>query len=182
MTTISPADAHRSPAFLPSPSTFRPLKRQASSLASERKDDKSFRQTSEEKHNAKRQKLVSPTSASGTPVFSPSTSNANFIRATRLVRFQDAIKLPLELVNGFFVGSEGSQESLPQSPSGSRNSPPSLPQRPWKHSLLTRMNNEGSLNNSGVRRRNDMQVQTVPYKTEPPQDAPRFKPDSKQRE
>jgi len=41
---------------------------------------------------------------------------------------------------------------------------------------------DGVLNNTGVRKRTDMQVQSVPYKTDSPRDAPKFMVDSKQLE
>jgi hypothetical protein len=179
MTTISPASAHRPPNPPPSTSSLRSLKRHPSTIATEQTKDKPSEGVAEERPAAKRLKVESPASAitlsipaSSNPVPAPEN-------LSRLARPHDARSLPLEFINGFFVGSEAIQESLPQSPVTSRPSPPQLPQRPWKHSLLARKMAEDTLNNTGVRRRNDMQVQSVPYKTEPPRDAPRFVTDSK---
>ena len=179
MTTISPAGAHRPPNLSASATTLRSLKRQASTTAIEKKDDKPFRRPTEEDSVAKRQKIESPglvPAFSNPPIADPGSALSN---VHRLTRPQDTKRLPLELIDGFFVGSEGVQESQPRSPVAKRSSPLSLPQRPWKHSLLMQTMTEGNLNNSGVRRKNDMQVQTMPYKTESPPDAPRFKTDSK---
>jgi mediator of RNA polymerase II transcription subunit 12, fungi type len=128
----------------------------------------------EEAPVSKRQKVES-----SSPALPPSVSassdpcpvNAN---AHKLARAQDARRLPLELIDGFFVGSEGVHDRQPRSAGAVHSSPPLLPHRPWKHMSPARTVTEGILNNSGVRRRNDMQVQSEPCRTEPPQEAPKF--------
>ena len=179
MTTISPAGAHR-PLTFPAPATpLRSLKRQVSTTTISKTDDNPLRLPAEEHPGPKRQKRVSPGSAAilSTPPFrntDSATPNAN-----RLARAQNTQRLPLEFIDGFFVGSEGTKHFQPQYPVEGRSSPPSLPQRPWKQNVVAREMSEGALNNPGVRRRIDMQVQNVPYKTEPPRDAPRLMAHSK---
>jgi hypothetical protein len=179
MTTISPAVAHRPPALPAAPTPLRSLKRQASSQAIGRTDGKSVRLLVEEDPGPKRQKRESPglATTSSFPLFK--SEDAVTPTADGLARVQHARRVPLEFIDGFFVGSEGIKELQPQTPAEGRSTSPSLPQRPWKHSSATRRMTDGVLNNTGVRKRTDMQVQSVPYKTEAPRDAPRLTVDSK---
>ena len=179
MTTISQAGTHRPPTFPTSATPHRPLKRQASIIAIGKTHDETLRLPAEEDSVSKKQKRESPSSTANTS--SPPSHEINIGKPTvnRLARARDTKRLPLELIDGFFVGSEGIQDSYAQSPVGGRSSPPSLPQRPWKHNSVARKVNDGGLNNTGVRKRDDIQVQSVPYKTESPRDAPRFTADSK---
>lgn len=179
MTSIVPAAIHRPPALPPSAAPIRSLKRQASTNSIGRADARPSRHSAGEDSDLKRQKLETPVPAaalSDPPIHDPSLAKPI---AQRIIRAQETKRQPLEFIDGFFVGSEGFQDPQPQSPVTSRSSPPSLPPRPWKHNLAARTTTDGSLNNSGVRKRTDMQVQTVPYKTEPPRDAPRFMVDGK---
>jgi hypothetical protein len=179
MTSILPAGTHRPPAIPTSAAPTRSLKRQASTNNIGRPDARPSRHSAGEDSDSKRQKLDSPVPAavlSDPPIDDPSLAKPI---AQRFTRAQETKRQPLELIDGFFVGSEGIQVPQPQSPVTSRSSPLSLPQRPWKHNLAARTKTNGTLNNSGVRKRTDMQVQTVPYKTEPPRDAPRFMADGK---
>lgn len=173
MTTAMPAGVHRPPSLSLYAAPISSLKRQTSTAATGSTADTRSRLV-EEAPISKRQKVKS-----SSPAFPPSVPassdpcpvNAN---AHKLARAQDAKRLPLELTDGFFVGSEGVHDGQPRSAGAVHSSPPSLPHRPWKHTLPAHAVTEGILNNSGVRRRNDMQVQSVPCKTEPPQDAPMF--------
>lgn len=179
MTTISPAGVHRPPNLQPPASNLLSLKRQASSTPIESTNDKALGRDVQEKLGLKRQKVESPESAAplSIPAYSHPVSAIPDVK--RFSRPQDVRRFPLEFVDGFFVGSEGIQETLLPSPVPCRPSPPLLPQRPWKHNLRARKMTEGSLNNSGVRKRNDMRVQNMPYKIEPPRDTPRFMTGSK---
>jgi len=182
MTTISPAGAHRPPTLRAAATPLHSLKRQASSQAIGGTDGQPFRHTVGEDPGSKRQKRDSPGSAvnSSFPLFKdgdPANQTADALARVRHTR-----RVPLEFIDGFFVGSEGIKDLQPQTPAGGRSASPSLPQRPWKHSLVTRRMTDGVLNNTGVRKRTDMQVQSVPYKTDSPRDAPKFMVDSKQLE
>jgi hypothetical protein len=179
MTTISPAGAHRPPTLPAAATPLHSLKRQASSQAIGRTDGQPSRYSVGEDPGSKRQKRDSPGSAvnSSFPLFKNGES-AN-PTADGLVRVQHTRRVALEFIDGFFVGSEGIKDSQPQTPAGCRSATPSLPQRPWKHSLATRRMTDGVLSNTGVRKRTDMQVQSVPYKTDSPRDAPKFMADSK---
>lgn len=180
MTTISPASVQRPPNLPSSASPLRSLKRQASRDANQRADDKAFKHPAEETPASKRPKVNLSGEAASSSVRSFTDPGPTISNKHNLARAQDARKLPLEFVNGFFVGSEGISEVQPPSPLAVRSNLPSLPQRPWRYNLLARKMTEGTLNNSGVRKRDDLQVQSVPYKTEPPGDAPKLGRDSKQ--
>jgi hypothetical protein len=179
MTTISPAGVHRSPTLLATTTPLHSLKRQASSQAIGRTDGNSFRHSVGEDPGSKRQKRDSPGSAvnSSFPLFKD--GDPENPTADALARVQHTRRVPLEFIDGFFVGSEGIKDFQPQTPAGGRSASPHLPQRPWKHSLVMRRMADGVLNNTGVRKRSDMQVQSVPYKTDSPRDAPKFMIDSK---
>lgn len=179
MTTISPAGAHRPPSLPLSATPLRSLKRQASTTGIGKTHNRPLKQPADDGVPLKRQKVDSPTLAATLPN-PPSNDPSSVVQnADGLAQVHHTRRLPLELVDGFFVGSEGMQELLPQSPVTSRSIPPSLPQRPWKHSLLARTKADATLNNTGVRKRSDKQVQTVPYKTVPPRDGPRYMSDRK---
>ncbi|ERF76809.1 hypothetical protein EPUS_07989 [Endocarpon pusillum Z07020] len=179
MTTIPQAGTHRPPTFPTSATPHRPLKRQASITTIGKIDGEILRHPAEEDSVSKRQKRDTPFSTANTSNSPSHEINIGKPTANRLARARDTKRLPLELIDGFFVGSEGVQDSHAQSPVGGRSSPPSLPQRPWKHNSVARKVNKGGLNNTGVRKRDDIQVQSVPYKTEPPRDAPTFMADNR---
>lgn len=179
MTSISPAAAHRPPHLPWSGTSVRSSNREAANTGLGRTDDQPLKYSAEEDPAPKRQKLDLSISTAFTPAPPLYDPNLISLNTNRYSRSQDLPSLPLELIDGFFVGSERIQQLQPQSFPATHSTTPHLPQRPWKQNLLARVRADGTLKNSGLRKRDDVQVQTVPYKSEPASDAPKLFADSK---
>ena len=174
MTTISPAGTHRPPSFASPSNPPLSLKRTASAVRNDRHGQRTSGLSQGEGTALKRQKIDSVVSPSNR---SAPTSPARLVKpnqGNKSVQLGEARKLPVELVDGFFLGSETVEVV-----SAARATAPSLPQRPWKHRNVPLRRTDILQNNTGVRARLDVLVQNVPYTPERPREAPVFNSDSK---
>lgn len=163
MSTISPVGS-RPPSFV-RPSAHHSLKRTASAIDDSGTDTATSDVTASEVKRQKYGNVLHIDLPSLTSPVEAARAEYNIGAQSSNARVQ-----PTKIVDGFFVGSEGI-------PSSGSAAPPPFPQRPWNKTVVSRTRSDILVNNTGVRKRIDLQVQNVPYTADTPAKAPRLAPD-----
>lgn len=185
MTTVSQASAHQPPSLHASVTPLPSLKRRASVISSDKSTGKPLTPSGEETRIHKRRHRPATGSAplSAPPPLSfaspPANQSSTSPQLYKYSRARDGDGQPLEVVDGFILGSETTQNVSVQTPLPGRSSPPALPRRPWKHRSRPRNIIQDGLNNSGVRRRTDLYLRWDSSRIESPRTVPKFMKGSK---